>query len=191
MIHRLAERSLKTKFGGFSEVLYDDGQLESIALVMGDVSGQEDVLCRVHSSCICAHVFNSIECECREEMEVSQFLIEQRGQGVIIWLDQEGKGNGHLALMESIKYKQQGFSQSEAYEKAGYSNDARSYRPAAQILNELGVRSVVLLTNNPAKAEDLRNEEVLVSNTMPMKLSEYQESSFQEKLRKSHKNSNV
>ena len=84
---RLAERELKTKFGIFSEILYYDGQAESIALVMGDVACGENVLCRVHSSCISAHVFNSIECECREEMETSQAMIEQAGKGIIIWLD--------------------------------------------------------------------------------------------------------
>src|SRR4028119_208440 len=101
MIFRLAERDLKTKFGNFREILYYDGQSESIALVMGETEAQENVFCRIHSSCVSAHVFNSIECECREEMETSQSLIEQKGQGIIIWLDQEGKGNGHLALMKS------------------------------------------------------------------------------------------
>lgn len=180
---KLAQRDLKTKFGTFTEVLYYDGQRESIALVMGDVAGAKDVLCRVHSSCICAHVFNSIECECREEMEISQFLIEQKGRGLIIWLYQEGKGNGHLALMESIKFKQVGFSQGEAYEKAGYEKDARSFRPAAQILADLGVKSVILLTNNPAKAEELRKESIPVSATMPMIITGDSIQSFDEKLK--------
>lgn len=162
---RLAERELKTKFGDYIEILYYDGQSESIALVMGDVESGENVLCRIHSSCISAHVFNSIECECREEMEISQALIEKEGKGVIIWLDQEGKGNGHLALMESIKFKKEGFSQSEAYEKAGFEADARSFRPAAEILVDLKVKSVVLLTNNPDKAEDLRRASIIVSDT--------------------------
>src|SRR6476659_3926572 len=153
MIKRLADRKLKTKFGTFTEVLYYDGQKESIALVMGDVEGGEDVLCRVHSHCIGAHVFNSIECTCREEMEAAQALIEREGRGVIIWLDQEGKGNGHFALIESIPFKKE-FGQAEAYVKAGYQPDARSYRPAAQILAELKVKSIILLANNPEKAAE-------------------------------------
>ena len=164
MIKRLADRKLKTKFGTFTEVLYYDGQKESIALVMGDVEGGEDVVCRVHSHCIGAHVFNSIECTCREEMEAAQALIEREGRGVIIWLDQEGKGNGHLALIESIPYKKE-FGQAEAYVKAGYQPDARSYRPAAQILAELKVKSIILLANNPEKAAELRKEAVAVSGT--------------------------
>lgn len=167
---RLSERNLRTKFGTFREILYYDGQKESIALVMGDVEGGEDVLCRVHSNCTSAQVFNSIECTCREEMEASQALIEREGRGVIIWLDQEGKGNGHLALMESIKYKKE-FGQAEAYVKAGFNSDARSYRSAAEILNNLDVRSVVLLTNSPEKAEDLRKESIVVSETRQLNVS--------------------
>ena len=162
---RLAERELKTKFGTYIEILYYDGQSESIALVMGNVEARENLLCRIHSSCISAHVFNSIECECREEMEISQKLIEKEGRGIVIWLDQEGKGNGHLALMESIKFKKQGSTQGEAYKKAGYKADARSFRPAAEILAELKVKSVILLTNNPEKAEDLRRASIVVSDT--------------------------
>src|SRR5687768_5305374 len=115
MIMRLAERDLRTKFGTFLEILYYDGQKESIALVTGDVTEQDKVLCRIHSHCISAHVFNSIECTSREEMETSQRLIQKAGRGVIVWLDQEGKGNGHLALMQSIPYKKAGLPQGEAY----------------------------------------------------------------------------
>src|SRR5213083_981164 len=104
MIKPIGSRELQTKFGTFTEILYYDGQKESIALVMGDVSG-EKVLCRMHSHCIGAHVFNSIECTCREEMETAQALIQKEARGLIIWLDQEGKGNGHLALIESIPFK--------------------------------------------------------------------------------------
>ena len=124
---RLSERNLRTKFGTFTEVLYYDGQKESIALVMGDVAGEENVLCRVHSACIGGHVFNSVECECADEMAAAQAMIQQASRGVIIYLDQEGKGNGHLALMKSIPFKKAGLSQSEAYEKAGYKTDARSF----------------------------------------------------------------
>ena len=162
MIKRLASRELKTKYGIFTEILYYDGQRESIALVMGDVGGGDDVLCRVHSHCIGAHIFNSVECTCREEMNAAQAAIEAEGRGVIIWLDQEGKGNGHLALIESIPFKKEN-GQARAYELAGYKADARDYRVASQILADLGVRSVVLMANTEAKAEELRKESVVVS----------------------------
>ena len=162
MIKRLGSRELKTKFGTFAEILFYDGQKESIAIVMGDVSDGENVLCRVHSHCIGAHVFNSIECTCREEMEAAQIAIQTEGRGVIIWLDQEGKGNGHLALIESIPFKKE-FGQAKAYEMAGYKTDARSYTAAAQILNDLKVCSIVLLANSEGKADELRKESVNVS----------------------------
>jgi GTP cyclohydrolase II len=152
--------------------------------VMGDVADKEDVLCRVHSHCTGAHIFNSIECECREEMERSQFLIEQEGQGVIVWLNQEGKGNGHLALMASTKYKEEGVPQAEAYKLAGFEADARSYRPAAEILADLQVKSIVLVTNNASKADDLRKAAIAVSATKAMTISEDLSDSFQNKLRK-------
>ena len=163
MMKRLASRELKTKFGTFTEILYYDGQRESIAIVMGDLNGGTDVLCRVHSHCIGAHVFNSIECTCREEMAAAQAAVQNAGRGVIIWLDQEGKGNGHLALIESIPFKKE-LGQAEAYIKAGYKADARTYTPAAQILNDLGVKSIILL-GSEGKADDLRKESVVVSGT--------------------------
>ena len=166
MIFRLTERDLQTKYGTFREVLYYDGQKESIALVMGAVENGANIICRVHSACVSGHVFNSVECECQQEMEAAQAAIQKAGKGVIIYLEQEGKGNGHLALMASIPYKKAGMKQSEAYEKAGFEADARSFRPAAEILADLKVKSVVLLTNNAGKADDLRKASITVSATM-------------------------
>ena len=167
MIKRLASRELETKFGIFTEILYYDGQKESIASVMGDVADHDNVLCRIHSHCIGAHVFNSIECTCREEMAAAQATVQAEGRGVIIWLDQEAKGNGHLALIESIPFKKE-HGQARAYEMAGYKADARDYRVAAQILNELGVRSIVLLGNSESKADELRKELITVSSVRPL-----------------------
>jgi len=168
MIVRLAQWMLKTKFGDFLEVLYYDGQKESIALVMGEVNDGEEILCRVHSSCIAAHIFNSIECDCREQMEMSQFWIEQEGKGGVIWLDQEGKGNGHLALLASRPLKAQGLSQADAYERVGYKIDARDYTRAAEILRDLGVKSVTLLTNNSRKADDLTRVGINIAGIRPI-----------------------
>jgi GTP cyclohydrolase II len=170
MIFRLTGRDLNTKYGTFREILYYDGQKESIALVMGNVENEADVICRVHSACISGHVFNSIECECQKEMEAAQSAIQTAGKGVIIYLEQEGKGNGHLALMASIPHKKAGLKQSEAYEKVGFEADARSFRPAAEILADLKVESVVLLTDNAKKADDLRKWSINVSGTKEIKI---------------------
>src|SRR5688500_6949049 len=176
MIKRIDERELDTRFGVFTEVLYYDGQRESIALVLGDIDGKSDVLCRIHSACIGGHVFNSVECTCAGEMAAAQSAIQRAGRGVIVYLDQEGKGNGHLALIESIPFKNAGMSQADAYVQVGYKADARSYRPAAAILDELNIVSVNLLTANPAKAEELRGRGICVTSTSKLDLDAQKQS---------------
>ncbi|PSM30705.1 GTP cyclohydrolase [Haliangium sp. UPWRP_2] len=163
MVIRIAEGTLLTRFGRFLEILYYDGQKESIALVMGDVTDGEDVYCRIHSSCLSAHVFNSIECDCREQMEISQRLIEEQKRGLVIWLDQEGRSNGHLALLRSASLRESGLTQTEAYVKLGYKADARDFSRAAEILNDLKIRSIRLLTNNPDKIRETEKLGIVVS----------------------------
>jgi GTP cyclohydrolase II len=168
MVIRLAEAPLHTRFGTFLEILYYDGQQESIAIVMGEVREGDNVLCRLHSHCVSAHLFNSIDCDCREQMELAQAMIERQGAGVIIWLDQEGRGNGHLALLRSRALQAQGLSQTEAYVQLGYAADARQYASAAAILQDLGVKSVVLMTNSPHKIGSLQVAGITVSATSPL-----------------------
>ncbi len=165
MITKLAEGSLKTKFGEFKEVLFYDGQKESIALIKGDIENEENVLCRVHSSCIFGHYFNSIECDCQEQMDISQQLIQRQGNGLIILLDQEGKGNGHFALLNSVKFKRQGVKQADAYEAVGFKRDARDFSSAGKILKEMGVKSIRMLTNNPDKVETVSQYGIKVIGT--------------------------
>ena len=170
MIVKLAEGDLRTKYGNYHEVLFYDGQKEIIALLMGDVNGAEGVLCRVHSSCIYGHHFNSIECDCREQMEISQQLIEKAGKGIIIWLEQEGKSNGHFALLKSKEYKKQGLSQAEAYEAVGFKKDARDFSRVAEIIHELGIKSIIMLTDNPRKVETLTRHGVNVVGTQSIEI---------------------
>jgi GTP cyclohydrolase II len=180
VVIRLAEAPLHTRFGTFLEILYYDGQQESIAIVMGDVRQRDNVLCRLHSHCVSAHLFNSIDCDCREQMELAQAMIEQQGAGVIIWLDQEGRGNGHLALLRSRALQAQGLSQTEAYVQLGYAADARQYASAAAILQDLGVKSVVLMTNSPHKTGSLQAAGIIIAGTRPLVL----ESEAGERLRR-------
>ena len=168
MLTRLAEGPLHTLFGTFRELLYDDGRQESIALVMGEVEQGQEVFCRVHSQCLGAHVFNSVECDCREQMALAQSLITQHGRGIIIWLNQEGRGHGHLALMRSRALQAQGWSQTEAYLRLGYAADARDYTSAAAILRDLGVRSIRLLTNSPQKVAGLQAAGIPLTGTYPL-----------------------
>jgi len=166
MIVKLAENDLHTRYGTFTEALYYDGQKEAIALYLGDLSGAEEVLVRVHSSCIFGHYFNSIECDCQQQMDGSQRMIEAAGQGIIILLDQEGKGNGHFALLNSITHKRKGTAQADAYEAVGFKQDNRDFSAAGKILRDLEVASVVMLTGNPGKVATLAGQGILVVGTM-------------------------
>jgi GTP cyclohydrolase II len=165
MILLLAKGHLKTKFGEFTECLFYDGLTESVALVKGDVAHADDVLCRVHSHCFPAHVFNSIECDCREQMEMAQQRIEADGRGVIVWLDQPGKANGHLAELLTAKLRAEGVPQTEAYQRLGFQKDGRSFVRAAEIIQFLEISSVRLMTNNPEKSKTLTDLGVRVSGT--------------------------
>jgi len=170
LVVKIAEGNLKTKYGKYHEILFYDGQKESFALVMGDIENEESILCRVRSSCIFGHHFNSIECDCREQMEISQQLIQREGKGIVIWLEQEGKGNGHYALLKSAVHKKKGIPQAEAYEAVGFQKDARNFRAAADILKELNVKSVRMLTNNQKKVETLTQHGIHVVGIKPTRL---------------------
>lgn len=171
MIHLLAKGNLNTKFGEFTEYLFYDGQSESIALVKGEVANTDNILVRIHSHCLPAHIFNSIECDCREQMALAQQKIEKEGRGVIVWLNQQGKGNGHMAELLSSQYKAEGVPQTEAYVRLGYKKDARSFVRAADIIKYLGVSSVNLMTNNPDKLNALTEHGVKVSGSMEIFIS--------------------
>lgn len=165
MTVKIAEGNLKTKYGEYHEKLYYDGQKEAVAMILGNVENEENVLCRVHSACLFGHYFNSMECDCREQMELSQQLIQKAGKGIIILLDQEGKGNGHFALLKSVAYKRTGLQQADAYEAVGFRKDARDYRIAAEILKENNIKSIRLLTNNADKTATLTQHGISVSGT--------------------------
>ena len=191
VITRIAEGQLNTRFGVFTEYLYYDGQKESIAIVVGDIQGHEDVLCRIHSHCISAHIFNSIECDCREQMEMAQDKISTAGRGIIIWLDQEGRNNGHYALLKSSALRRKGRSQTEAYVELGFEADNRRFTTASKILRDLGVCSIQLMTNNPSKIEGLVSEGVPITGTVPLYLEDldnpFLKQSYDDKKKRGHK----
>ena len=168
MLVKLAERPLVTKYGTWQEILYREGEQELIALVMGEVgytNHTEGILCRVHSPCLSAHYLNSVECDCAEQMDEAQKWIWERGQClIIILLNHEGRGNGHLALMKTaVLRKTKGITQTQAYRQIGCPGDARQFAPAAAVLKDLGVTSVVLHTNNPEKVSQLKDAGVIIA----------------------------
>lgn len=172
MVILLSERPLRTRFGVWRELLYSDGRTQSLVLVYGDIRGVAKVPCRVHSDCLSGHVFNSVECDCREQMEMAQRYIFEYGNGLAIWLDQDGRGNGHLAQMEATKKSRaEQISQSAAYEALGYMADHRNYASAAYIIRQLQVTSVILLSNNPDKLNGLKKHGVAVQGTVSLALN--------------------
>lgn len=168
MISLLAHGQLHTRFGDFTEYLFYDGQSESIAIVKGEISGKENILCRVHSHCTSAHVFNGIECDCREQMAMAQEKIERDGVGIIVWLDQDGKGNGRMAELLTAGLRDEGVAQTEAYAQLGFERDARSFRQAAEVLKFFNLKSITLMSNNPDKARELSMCGVAVAGTVSL-----------------------
>lgn len=151
MMQLLETASLQTKYGTFTETLFYDGQKEIITLHKGDLKDAEQVYCRLHSSCIYGHYFNSVECDCQEQMDNAVAQIAEAGKGVVVLLDQEGKGNGHLALMKSKAFKAKGMKQGPAYVAAGYQEEARDFQPAAKALLHFKMQSVALDSENKHK----------------------------------------
>jgi GTP cyclohydrolase II len=151
MIYKIIEGTLQTEVGSFLESIYSDGKDTAICLTHGNVINTDQLLIRIHSHCISSHVFLYTGCDCREQMRKAQEKIIANGSGVIIWLDQEGRSNGHAAKIASEKWKLTGMTQSDAYVAAGFKADNREYSLAIKIINEFKPKSILLLTNNPNK----------------------------------------
>jgi GTP cyclohydrolase II len=160
----LARDRILTRHGTFQESLFYNGVSQSVALTVGDLTGAQDVLCRIHSSCLSAHGLGSISCDCALQMEHAQTEVSKAGRGIIIWLEQEGRSNGHLAKMLAEPAKRRGLPQGTAYEAVGFRADARDYAEAVEILKFFRIESVVLLTNNALKRGYLEGAGMIVSD---------------------------
>ena len=172
IIERLTDAQLPTQYGEFRVIAYQsvlDGR-EHVALVKGDLSGKANVLVRMHSECMTGDVFGSKRCDCGEQLAAAMRRIQEEGQGAIVYLRQEGRGIGLANKLKAYRLQDEGFDTVEANEELGFKPDLRDYGIGAQILLDLDLHSIRLLTNNPRKIVGLDGYDIEVTGREPLQV---------------------
>lgn len=163
---------MPTKYGKFTAHCYINklsGE-HHVALVMGDISDGEDVLCRVHSECLTGDVFGSMRCDCGQQLDRAMQMIAEKGRGVLLYMRQEGRGIGLVNKLKAYELQEKGMDTLEANIALGFPGDMREYYIGAQILRELGIKSLNLMTNNPDKVYQLEDYGIEIKKRVPIEI---------------------
>ena len=173
-VHRAAETTIPTEFGGdFSIIAFENDvdDLTHIALVKGDIEPEKPTLVRVHSECMTGDIFGSLRCDCGDQLHKSMAMIQEAGSGVIIYLRQEGRGIGLVNKLKAYELQQKhGLDTVEANRELGFKDDLRDYGIGAQMLRNIGVRKIRLLTNNPKKMVGLDGYGLQIIEQIPIEV---------------------
>ncbi len=172
LIQREISVEMPTAYGNFDLVAYKqlDNDMEHLALIKGTWEKDEPVMVRVHSSCVTGDIFGSCRCDCGEQLHAAMHMVDEAGKGVILYINQEGRGIGLLNKLKAYKLQEQGYDTVEANEKLGFKMDQRDYGIGAQILRDLGISKMRLITNNPSKRAGLIGYGLEIVDNVPIQI---------------------